>query len=124
MLPPQHRLRRSEDFSGAVRGGARSGSRRLVVHLAPGPSGSAEVARAGFVVSKAVGGAVQRNQVKRRLRGVVAARLGHLRQGDVIVVRALPAALDATSEDLGRDLDEALRGARRRLARAIGAEQR
>jgi ribonuclease P protein component len=123
VLPPQHRLRRSEDFSGAVRGGARSGSRRLVVHLAPGTAGSTEAARAGFVVSKAVGGAVQRNRVKRRLRGLVAARMRDFAQGDVVVVRALPAAAEAVSDDLARDLDEALRSARRRLARAAGDQR-
>jgi ribonuclease P protein component len=47
-------------------------------------------ARAGLVVSKAVGDAVARNRVKRRLRHLVRPRLGEL-EADV-VLRALPAA--------------------------------
>ena len=118
MLPPQHRMRRSEEFTDAVRGGARSGTRRLVVHL--GASGSAAGTtppRAGLVVSKAVGNAVERNQVKRRLRGLLAPRMSDLHDGDSIVVRALPAARGASSAELGEDLDVALRRARRRAQR-------
>jgi len=111
-------MRRSEEFTDAVRGGARSGTRRLVVHL--GASGSAAGAtppRAGLVVSKAVGNAVERNQVKRRLRGLLAPRMSDLHDGDSIVVRALPAARGASSAELGEDLDVALRRARRRAQR-------
>lgn len=65
-------------------------------------------ARAGFVVSKAVGPAVTRNRVKRRLRHLVAARLDRLPRGCVLVIRALPAAATAASGELARDLDSAL----------------
>lgn len=46
----------------------------------------------GFVVSKAVGTAVARNRVKRRLRHLVAAHLDGTPQAARVVVRALPAA--------------------------------
>ena len=46
----------------------------------------------GFVVSKAVGGAVVRNRVKRRLRHLVARELDATPAGRDVVVRALPAA--------------------------------
>ncbi|WP_413451697.1 ribonuclease P protein component [Georgenia sp. 1P01AC] len=108
-------MRRSEDFTDAVRGGARSGTRRLVVHL--GTGAEAHAPRAGLVVSKAVGNAVERNQVKRRLRGLLASRISDLHDGEKLVVRALPAARRATSEALGADLDAALSGARRRQGR-------
>lgn len=61
----------------------------------------------GFVVSKALGGAVVRNRVKRRLRHVCAARLGRLGTGVDVVVRATPAAATASSADLGAALDHA-----------------
>ena len=64
--------------------------------------------RAGFVVSKAVGPAVVRNRVKRRLRHLVAERLDRLPRGAVLVVRALPPAAGAHAADLARDLDSAL----------------
>jgi ribonuclease P protein component len=96
----------------------------LVVHLRTDPrtdngdaeithphatGGSAPPAHAGFVVSKAVGNAVKRNLVKRRLRHLVRERLSLLPPGSLVVVRALPAAGDAEYEELGRDLDAALR---------------
>jgi len=60
------------------------------------------------VVSKAVGPAVIRNRVKRRLRHLARERLSSLPGSAVLVVRALPAAADASYDVLGRDLDSAL----------------
>ncbi|MFF5919449.1 ribonuclease P protein component [Streptomyces flavochromogenes] len=114
MLPTENRLRRREDFATAVRRGRRAGRPLLVVHLRSGatnphaPGESAPPARAGFVVSKAVGGAVVRNQVKRRLRHLVRDRLTELPPGSLVVVRALPGAGDAEHAQLARDLDAAL----------------
>ncbi|MFG2329870.1 ribonuclease P protein component [Streptomyces sp. NPDC048604] len=114
MLPTENRLRRREDFATAVRRGRRAGRPFLVVHLRSGamdphaPGESAPPARAGFVVSKAVGGAVVRNQVKRRLRHLIRDRLSELPPGSLVVVRALPGAGDADHLQLARDLDAAL----------------
>ncbi|MFC9795150.1 ribonuclease P protein component [Streptomyces sp. NPDC057695] len=114
MLPTENRLRRREDFATAVRRGRRAGRPLLVVHLRSGatnphaPGESAPPARAGFVVSKAVGGAVVRNRVKRRLRHLVRDRLSELPPGSLVVVRALPGAGDAEHAQLSRDLDAAL----------------
>lgn len=69
--------------------------------------------RAGFVVSRAVGGAVVRNRVKRRLRHLAAARLEGLAFPVDVVVRALPAAAVG---DLRGDFESALQGCVRRLA--------
>lgn len=71
----------------------------------------------GFVVSKAVGNAVERNRVKRRLRAVMAARVDGL-DGSRVVVRALPASRLATTATLAADVDAALAGAQRRSVRA------
>jgi ribonuclease P protein component len=59
-------------------------------------------------VSKAVGGAVVRNKVKRRLRHLMRDRLSALPPGSLVVVRALPGAGDAEHAQLARDLDAAL----------------
>jgi ribonuclease P protein component len=72
----------------------------------------------GFVVSKAVGGAVIRNQVKRRLRHLMRDRLHRLPQGSLLVVRANPPAASARSEHLAAELDAALV----RLFRRRGSE--
>ncbi|MEX2983225.1 ribonuclease P protein component [Streptomyces sp. C36] len=114
MLPSESRLRRREDFATAVRRGRRAGRPLLVVHLSSGntdphtPGGIAPPVRAGFVVSKAVGGAVVRNSVKRRLRHLMRDRLDQLPAGSLVVVRALPGAGEADHTQLGRDLDTAL----------------
>ncbi|GAB2979605.1 ribonuclease P protein component [Amycolatopsis acidiphila] len=122
MLPAAARLRRSEDFREVMRRGSRAGRRRLVVHALPARDPSASSSRAGFVVSKAVGNSVVRHRVARRLRHLVAARLGTVPPGSSLVVRALPPAATASSADLGADLDAALKRLRllpdRRLAGA------
>jgi len=108
-------MRRAADFEQAVRRGARGGRDTLVVHLTtttdPG------LPAVGLVVSKAVGNAVTRNRVKRRLRALVAARLDAVPAGSLLVVRAQPPAAGATSVELARDLDGAVATARRRLGR-------
>ncbi|MCZ4122394.1 ribonuclease P protein component [Streptomyces sp. H39-S7] len=114
MLPTENRLRRRQDFAAAVRRGRRAGRPLLVVHLQAEtmdphvPGGITPPARAGFVVSKAVGGAVQRNLVKRRLRHLIRERLALLPPGSLVVVRALPGAGGADHAQLARDLDAAL----------------
>lgn len=70
--------------------------------------------RVGFVVSRAVGGAVVRNKVRRRLRGVVVEQRGMLPQGADVVVRALPPAADASYAELAADVASGLRAAARR----------
>lgn len=115
MLPTEHRLRRREDFATAVRRGRRAGRPLLVVHLFRGhpdpheAGGTTPPVRAGFVVSKAVGDAVTRNLVKRRLRHLIRDRLSVLPPGSLVVVRALPGAGTAGHDQLARDLDTALR---------------
>ncbi|MER7197961.1 ribonuclease P protein component [Streptomyces sp. CB01635] len=114
MLPSENRLRRREDFATAVRRGRRAGRPLLVVHLRSGatdphaPGESVPPTRAGFVVSKAVGGAVVRTAVKRRLRHLMRDRLALLSPGSLVVVRALPGSGDADHAELARDLDAAL----------------
>jgi ribonuclease P protein component len=108
VLPAAHRLRRSADFGAAVRGGRRSGSRTLVVHVARA-SAPGEPARVGFVVSKAVGGAVVRNRTKRRLRALARPLVSALPAGSRVVVRANPSAAAANGAELERDLTGALR---------------
>lgn len=80
----------------------------MVVHLAAPEGPSAAPAEIGLVVSRAVGGAVVRNRVKRRLRHLLRERCAGLPAGAVLVVRALPASAAASYDELGRDLDTAL----------------
>ncbi len=68
-----------------------------------------EPARAGLVVSKAVGNAVVRHRVSRRLRAQLAPRLAALPAGTDLVLRAAPRAATSSSAELGAAIDAALR---------------
>ncbi|WP_313815865.1 ribonuclease P protein component [Citricoccus sp.] len=126
MLPREKRVRTPADFSQTLRSGTRTGRRNVVVSahlfdptLPSEADGSAGPVRVGFVVSKAVGNAVVRNRVKRRLRAAVADQLnGPLAQhpGGTVVVRALPPSGSADWDELRKDLDAALAGALRKEA--------
>src|SRR5690349_18179409 len=114
MLPAGSRLHTSDDFAAVVRSGRRAGTRLLVVHLLG--TGRSTAPRAGFVVSGKVVNAVVRHRVTRRLRPLVRQELTGLSDGIDLVVRALPAAATATTDDLCRDLRTGIAAARRKLA--------
>ncbi len=118
MLPAAARIRRREDFSAVVRGGSRTGRTLLTGHLLVQP-GAGRPARAGFIVSRAVGGAVVRNKVRRRLRELVRGRIESLPAGSLLVVRANPRAGTARQADLAAELDLVIDTLLRRQAGAL-----
>jgi len=107
VLAREFRLTSSEKFRQAVRGGRRAGATTLVVHLLS-DSDAGTGPQVGFVVNKAVGNAVVRNRVKRRLRHLARERLTTLPGSCVLVVRALPRSAEATFAELAADLDRCL----------------
>lgn len=114
------RLRRRDEFIATIRGGRRGARGAVVVHLTV-PAGTDQpataAARAGFVVPKAVGGAVERNRVRRRLRHLMRERLAALPPGAAVVIRALPGVTERDHQRLAADLDAALAAARARTVR-------
>jgi ribonuclease P protein component len=106
MLPSQHRMRRRTEFTSVMRRGRRAGRPNLVVHLLRRDDVDAEP-MAGFVVGRAVGNAVIRNKVRRRLRHLVADHVSRLPRGSLLVVRANPKAATARYNDLAVDLHSA-----------------
>ena len=107
MLPAAHRLTDGPTFRTVIRDGRRAGSRTLVLHLVRETTDAGP--RVGLVVSKAVGNSVVRHRVQRRLRHLVREQLDLLPGFGVLVVRALPAAAQASSGELRDDLDRCLR---------------
>jgi ribonuclease P protein component len=74
--------------------------------------GAEAPARIGFSVSRRVGGAVVRNQVKRRLREIVRKRLSHVAPGWDIVITARASAAEAEYGALEEDMREIFSRAR------------
>lgn len=123
MLPQQSRMRRPEEFRLALRTGRRAGGSVVAGHLLlPGATygavRSGDPAKVGFIVSRAVGSAVVRNRVKRRLRELMRRRVASLPGGCLLVLRAHPAAAGARQADLAADLDLVIG---RLLRRQVGA---
>ncbi|HXP19660.1 MAG TPA: ribonuclease P protein component [Streptosporangiaceae bacterium] len=118
MLPAAARMRRRLEFKAAVRDGSRVGRALLVGHLLV-RQGTGEPARVGFVVSRAVGPAVVRNRVRRRLRHLVLGYLHSLPGGSLLVLRANPRAATASQADLAAELDLILGALLRRQGGAV-----
>jgi ribonuclease P protein component len=102
VLPAAQRLRRHQDFDDVVRRGRRVSAAGMTTHWVPGESGAVRV---GFVVSRAVGPAVVRNRVRRRLRHLMAARTAALPAGTTLVIRTTPRCALAPFDALASGLD-------------------
>ncbi|MGZ4415727.1 MAG: ribonuclease P protein component [Gaiellaceae bacterium] len=105
-----NRLSRSRDFDAVYRHGRSVSSRFLVLYWFPHEDPAAP--RFGFSVPKAVGGAAERNRIKRQLREVWQERLDCVPAANdyVLIVRTgLPEAVSANGfEWLGERVDEVL----------------
>jgi ribonuclease P protein component len=105
-----NRLSRSRDFEAVYRHGRSVSSRFLVLYWFPQEEAAAP--RFGFSVPRSVGGAVERNKIKRQLREVWRERLERVPAGSdyVLIVRpGLPEAVAANGfEWLGERVDEVL----------------
>ncbi len=84
------RLSRSAEFERVYRQGRSTANRHLVLYAFPNPSTPRP--RLGLSVSRKVGGAVERNRVKRLLREAFAHTEADLRAGQDLVIVARPPA--------------------------------
>lgn len=107
MLPSRHRINSGDDFRRVIRRGHKHSSDLGVIAVAPSEAGP----RLGVIVSKAVGGAVIRNLVKRRVRAAFAELLSEVGARDV-VVRAVPGADNASFTQIKLLLESALNAKR------------
>ena len=109
------RLRASGDFQRVRRRGRTTHGRWLIVGYARAEAvvdGGVPPTRIGFSVSRRVGGAVVRNQVKRRLREIARKRLSHVAPGWDIVITARASAAEAEYGALEEDVRETFSRAR------------
>ena len=115
----QYRVTRGDDYRRIVRTGNRVGGATCIAHAVlhvQAPDAPAEPARFGFIVSKAVGNAVTRNLVRRRMKFLVEQGLHEGFSGADIVFRALPASADAGFDGIAHDVNRALRKVERMVA--------
>jgi ribonuclease P protein component len=98
----RHRLSRSRDFDAVYRRGRSVSTRFFVLHWFDREDGPEAVPRLGLAVPRAVGTAVVRNRVKRRLREIFRARSEELRQDRDYVLVVRPGLAEA-AESRGFD---------------------
>jgi ribonuclease P protein component len=101
-------LKKRADFL-RLRGGSRCPTAAFVLETKPRPPAEPpDQARFGFTVTKALGGAVVRNRIRRRLRALVAALASDkARRDHDYVLIARPAALERPFADLKTGLERA-----------------
>jgi ribonuclease P protein component len=106
MLPRHLRLKRPEDFQAVKQRGSRWRDPLLTVNAV---KNDLPHNRYGFVVSKRVGSAVVRNQVKRRLRAAIARWHPLLPIGYDCVLIVQPPASGASYQTLEHVIENGLR---------------
>jgi ribonuclease P protein component len=113
--PKRGRLSRSAEFERVYRQGHSVGNRFLVLYAFPRPADAtaADGPRLGLSVSRKVGGAVDRNRVKRLLREAFASEAERVPDDHDVVVVARPEARDLAER-------EGLEGMQRELGELVG----
>jgi ribonuclease P protein component len=104
--PSRGRLSRSAEFERVYRQGRATANRHLVLYAFPNPQ--ADRPRLGLSVSRKVGGAVERNRVKRLLREAFASAESGLTQGQDIVLVARPQARELAEREGLAGIDASL----------------
>ena len=105
----RRRLSRSGEFERVYREGRSHASRHLVVYAFPREPGDDAEPRLGVSVGRKLGGAVERNRMKRLLREALWSRAEELREGHDFVIVARPAAGDLARQGGEQAIEAELR---------------
>ena len=105
----RRRLSRSGEFERVYREGRSHASRHLVVYAFPRAEGDDADPRLGVSVGRKLGGAVERNRMKRLLREAFWSNAESLRESHDFVIVARPAAGELARDGGEPAIEEALR---------------
>jgi ribonuclease P protein component len=105
----RRRLSRSGEFERVYREGRSHASRHLVVYAFPRADDADSDPRLGVSVGRKVGGAVERNRMKRLLREAFWASAEELRDGHDFVIVARPAAAELAGQGGEQAIEAELR---------------
>jgi len=117
----RRRLSRSGEFERVYREGRSHASRHLVVYAFPRSDDEPEP-RLGISVGRKLGGAVERNRIKRLLRDAFWAGAGELAPGHDFVIVARPAAGELARDGGEPAIEQALRSVLAEAGLARGRE--
>jgi ribonuclease P protein component len=105
----RRRLSRSGEFERVYREGRSHASRHLVVYAFPRADADDNDPRLGVSVGRKLGGAVERNRMKRLLREAFWATAEELREGHDFVIVARPAASELARQGGEQAIEAELR---------------
>lgn len=125
-----HRLRKHADYQRVYKGARKQWAREIAWFATLRKAGTPAAERSettgprvGLTVPKALGKAVDRNRIKRRLRAMVRRHLSLLADQPIdLILHPKRSVLHARSQDLDREVRDVFRAARARCRRELPPE--
>ena len=108
MLKRINRLRKRYQYQYIYKSGNFVSEKAVTLHFT---TAKTKVIKVGFAVTKKVGGAVQRNLIRRRLREIMRKQLPNLKQNYNIIVVAKESILTVDFENLSKQIVNLLKKA-------------
>lgn len=109
-LPKDERIRKSDDFTRILRGGARARGRLLDVRWCADRDEADAPNRIGVAVGRRLGNAVLRNRLKRRIREAYRRNKGELPcRGISMIILATPQLVGRSASDVEEEMRRLLR---------------
>ena len=121
----QHRLRKHADYQIVYKAGRKQFSKQIAYFHALRPAerrSDTTGARVGLTVPKALGGAVDRNRIKRRMREAVRAALPLLRSPVDVILHPRRSVIDLDFVQLKREVAQIFRSVQAACDRAAQSQ--